>query len=419
MSRSGLVVTLCIVAAPFSVRAATVKLAWDPNQETNLAGYKIYYGPTQGPPFTGTIAKEGASPITIPLASLAQKSAPEASLTGIPSCTHLYFAATAYDTAGLESDFSNKVDATIVDKPPQVVVAPGTQQGTLVISWGGLAAGDTGALSGYRVHYDIDAGQPYQGTGATQGASPITVPASAKSFQLTGLPAGVTIHVAVEAACGDGAGKLSDDATGVVPGPSCGNGTVEKGETCDPPSSCPASCDDGNNCTKDTITGSAASCTAACGHSTITACASGDGCCPPGCDNNADSDCSASCGNGTVEKGETCDPPSSCPASCDDGNSCTVDVMTGAAASCSAACGHYAVTACAAGDGCCPKGCDAASDSDCAKSGPPGTGPAAESGEGAVLYGGCAVGSPIAPRDLSALMICCALLALALIRRRR
>ena len=146
---------------------------------------------------------------------------------------------------------------------------------------------------------------------------------------------------------------------------SCGNGVVEGNETCDPPSSCPQDCDDGNACTVDTMTGSASNCNAACSHQQITQCTDGDGCCPAGCNANTDSDCSASCGNGVVEGNETCDPPSSCPQDCDDGNACTVDTMTGSASNCNAACSHQQITQCTDGDGCCPAGCDATVDSDC------------------------------------------------------
>jgi hypothetical protein len=69
----------------------------------------------------------------------------------------------------------------------------------------------------------------------------------------------------------------------------CGNGTVDPGEACD--GNCPASCDDSNACTADALTGSAVACTEACTHSTITSCASGDGCCPSGCSASADDDC--------------------------------------------------------------------------------------------------------------------------------
>ena len=73
----------------------------------------------------------------------------------------------------------------------------------------------------------------------------------------------------------------------------CGNGIVEAPETCDPPSSCPASCDDGDRCTEDSTRGSAASCNLECAHQAIRSCVHNDGCCPVGCDSTRDSDCIA------------------------------------------------------------------------------------------------------------------------------
>ena len=54
----------------------------------------------------------------------------------------------------------------------------------------------------------------------------------------------------------------------------------------------------------------------------MTAFVAGDGCCPAGCNLTVDSDCSATCGNGVVEAGETCDGVN-CPTDCNDGNACT------------------------------------------------------------------------------------------------
>ena len=141
----------------------------------------------------------------------------------------------------------------------------------------------------------------------------------------------------------------------------CGNGVVEGGETCD--GDCPSACDDGVACTRDNLTGSVATCSAACAHPEITQCKPDDGCCPAGCDANSDNDCSATCGNGVVEAAETCD--GSCPAGCDDGEACTIDELTGSAASCSAECSHQDITECRGGDDCCPAGCDHESDDDC------------------------------------------------------
>ena len=145
----------------------------------------------------------------------------------------------------------------------------------------------------------------------------------------------------------------------------CGNGVVDSGETCDPPASCPTSCDDGNGCTIDSMTGSSATCNVACGHAPVVSCVDNDGCCPAGCTLNTDSDCAPLCGNGVVDSGETCDPPASCPASCNDGNGCTIDSMTGSAATCNVDCSYNAITTCVSNDGCCPAGCNANNDSDC------------------------------------------------------
>lgn len=148
---------------------------------------------------------------------------------------------------------------------------------------------------------------------------------------------------------------------------SCGNGVVEAGETCDPPGTCPATCNDGNACTIDVLTGNASTCNAACGHTVVASCADGDGCCPAGCDATSDADCSAMCGNGTVEAGESCDPPGTCPTDCDDSNACTIDALTGSSANCNASCTQTAIVTCADGDGCCPAGCDATTDGDCSE----------------------------------------------------
>jgi hypothetical protein len=105
----------------------------------------------------------------------------------------------------------------------------------------------------------------------------------------------------------------------------CGDGIVTSPpETCDTKitsgiGACPTSCDDSDPCTMDVLE-NGGTCTATCTHTEITACLSGDGCCPTGanCNNITDNDCSGSCGNGIVEDNETCD--GNCPTSCDDGN---------------------------------------------------------------------------------------------------
>ena len=98
--------------------------------------------------------------------------------------------------------------------------------------------------------------------------------------------------------------------------PVCGNGVIESGEQCDPPSSCPTSCPN-HGCTKFTLHGAAATCDALCVEAgSQTMCVHDDGCCPAGCDSTNDRDCNVKCNNGVKEGMETCDPLSSCPTTC-------------------------------------------------------------------------------------------------------
>src|SRR5580658_2755036 len=79
--------------------AVTVSLAWDP--EAGIAGYRLYYGTDLlsdgGPAYDGTDGDQGPSPITIPVDSLADAGDPQFTLSGLASCSHEYFAVTAYD----------------------------------------------------------------------------------------------------------------------------------------------------------------------------------------------------------------------------------------------------------------------------------------------------------------------------------
>lgn len=159
--------------------------------------------------------------------------------------------------------------------------------------------------------------------------------------------------------------------------PSCGNGVVDPGETCDSAITtgagrCPtaADCNDSNSCTMDSVVGGA--CAEQCMNAAITAVANGDGCCPPGANANIDSDCSPVCGNGAVESGEFCDTAipagttGACPTSCADTNACTTDSLVGVF--CQARCVFTPVTATSltTSDGCCPAGIgNANNDIDC------------------------------------------------------
>jgi hypothetical protein len=89
-------VILLVLFVPTAIRAGDVALQWDPNSETDLAGYKVYYG---------TATRTYGSPIVVGKVT-------SYTLAQLPAGTY-YIAVTAYNTAGLESGFSNEVSAVV------------------------------------------------------------------------------------------------------------------------------------------------------------------------------------------------------------------------------------------------------------------------------------------------------------------
>jgi hypothetical protein len=86
-------IALLLLLAPYSGYAASVTLAWDPNIEPDVAGYKVYYG-TSGGNYTHWIDAGNSTQYT---------------LTGLADGATYYFAASAYDTQDNESNFSEEV----------------------------------------------------------------------------------------------------------------------------------------------------------------------------------------------------------------------------------------------------------------------------------------------------------------------
>jgi hypothetical protein len=184
----------------------------------------------------------------------------------------------------------------------------------------------------------------------------------------------INMYIAGDGCCPTGGNhNLDSDCA-----PVCGNGVVESPkETCDPTilegstGACVTFCPAPSDCKQYALAGDKMSCTARCEATSIIQCMPGDGCCPAGCNHDSDSDCPAVCGNGIVDSDESCDKaitagkPGACQSSCDDGDPCTTDSTSGRVEDCTRACSHAPVTACSAGDRCCPTGCTGMTDSDC------------------------------------------------------
>ncbi|MEM6992081.1 MAG: hypothetical protein AAF721_16340 [Myxococcota bacterium] len=134
--------------------------------------------------------------------------------------------------------------------------------------------------------------------------------------------------------------------------PTCENGVVDPGETCDPSvaGSCPEACDDGDPCTSDVLVGA--------------------GTCRAECTVGPEDLCALACGDGEVQAWEACDiavddgDEGACPTQCDDDEPCTTDALQDAD-TCDATCVATAIVAEVSGDGCCLAGTNPADDDDC------------------------------------------------------
>ena len=95
--------------------AAQVRLAWDPNTESDVAGYKIYYG-TSPQSYTGSVDVGNVTSYT---------------LTGLKKGETCYVTVTAYNTSGSESGYSSGVSGVatettlpVSETPPTVSTTP-------------------------------------------------------------------------------------------------------------------------------------------------------------------------------------------------------------------------------------------------------------------------------------------------------
>jgi hypothetical protein len=72
---------------------AQASLAWDPSPDSTVTGYKLHYG-TESGSYTESVDVGNTTSYT---------------LDGLQPNTDYYFAATAYDDQGAESDYSNEI----------------------------------------------------------------------------------------------------------------------------------------------------------------------------------------------------------------------------------------------------------------------------------------------------------------------
>ena len=90
-TRFAVLVSLLLLA--LSAAAESVTLAWSPSPDSTVTGYFVYYGTASGSYTTKVNVLSGS----------------QATINGLTPGVTYYFAATAYNAAGLESDPSNEI----------------------------------------------------------------------------------------------------------------------------------------------------------------------------------------------------------------------------------------------------------------------------------------------------------------------
>ncbi len=88
-----LLMAALILVLTLAVYASSVTLAWDPSPDAGVTGYRIYFGGVTGN-YTNSATVGDVTTATI---------------GNLNTNRTYFFAAVAYDSSGVESDFSNEV----------------------------------------------------------------------------------------------------------------------------------------------------------------------------------------------------------------------------------------------------------------------------------------------------------------------
>ena len=102
-----------LLAGPFVLALSaqeSVTLAWDANSESDLAGYRIYYGQSSQSRTNRIEVVNGTT----------------ATISNLSRGRTYSFVATAYNSSGLESEPSNEVSYTVADEPQPLLIMTDT-----------------------------------------------------------------------------------------------------------------------------------------------------------------------------------------------------------------------------------------------------------------------------------------------------
>jgi subtilisin-like proprotein convertase family protein len=110
----------CLFRPEAASGAGSVQLAWDPNAEPDIAGYRVYYG---------TFSRAYSQ-------WLDAGNVTNATVTSLANQTSYYFAVTAWNTAGLESDYSITQVNGVLTVTPAALVSIAVTEATNTITVG-------------------------------------------------------------------------------------------------------------------------------------------------------------------------------------------------------------------------------------------------------------------------------------------
>lgn len=125
---------VCFTSSFATASVCTEKFSWLPNSESDIVGYKIKYGLTDGGPYSSEVNVGNPTPVDGRIYG---------EVPGLECGQQYYFVCTAYDADGDESDFSPQVSVLTVDADATVSLEkvfgdasgadfPGTIQDTFI-----------------------------------------------------------------------------------------------------------------------------------------------------------------------------------------------------------------------------------------------------------------------------------------------
>jgi hypothetical protein len=126
-------------------------ISWTASTSTDVAGYRLHYGPSQNPPYNGTFAAEGVSPINV-------GNVTSFGLSSLVNNSRFWVTVTAYDGTEVPGPHQSSYPTArevlpneVTPEPKSVTDTPGDANGVFVLNSFAFVADRTGGLRIYDV----------------------------------------------------------------------------------------------------------------------------------------------------------------------------------------------------------------------------------------------------------------------------